>query len=443
MSKKYVALSYCWGPPVLPAFTTSASTFEDRKRKIPMAALPMTIRDAATLTRQLGIRYLWVDAICILQGSDKEAREDWERECSRMKDVYGGAYLTISAAAGPSAHSGIFSKRVASSPPHVKLEIELPDSPGSHGHIFIGFKQEYEDSLSQPLYTRGWTLQERILSPRVLVCNSDQFAWECQSSRLTESGMSMKKAGVVRLTKQIFQSPSALSDFWHNTVRDFAARALTVPADKLPAMSGLASALHHVTGDEYLAGLWRSTFYADLLWMRGDPIRKDALGRSRPSTFRAPSWSWASLDGDVRYIPRSKLRRSEEFHAELLDVKVTPAGIDPFGEVSGGIATLRGPLKHVDMVYLNQDNEGVELRASLPNNQGGLHVGDAWMDGELGQAEHGGVWVLRISQDMALVLTAVESDMVQRFFTRLGMVALNMNGIEWFSVCEMESIMIR
>lgn len=110
--QRYIALSYCWGSHLWAERSTpilTASSLETMKTAIRMTDLPQTIHDAVVITRRLGIRYLWVDALCILQGSDAKAKADWERESSRMATTYGNAFLTVAAASARSVHEGIFS----------------------------------------------------------------------------------------------------------------------------------------------------------------------------------------------------------------------------------------------------------------------------------------------------------------------------------------------
>jgi hypothetical protein len=85
---RYIALSYCWGPQTLKPFaTTTYANIKDRKLGIPLEQLPQTFQDAITITRGFGIRYLWIDTLCILQGHDSEAKADWSRESMKMADV--------------------------------------------------------------------------------------------------------------------------------------------------------------------------------------------------------------------------------------------------------------------------------------------------------------------------------------------------------------------
>ena len=86
---------------------TTRVTLKDRMRGIRIETLPKSFRDAIMICRALGIRFLWIDSLCIIQ----QDAEDWERECSRMRDVYRNSYLTISIARSRGSSDGCFSTR--------------------------------------------------------------------------------------------------------------------------------------------------------------------------------------------------------------------------------------------------------------------------------------------------------------------------------------------
>jgi hypothetical protein len=104
----YMTLSHCWGPAQL--ITTTANTIEQRKAGIPLEGLPQTFKDAVSLTRNLGIQYLWIDSLCIKQ-LDKE---DWEAEASKMGSVYSHSYLNIAATSSAESRGGCFKERTVS-----------------------------------------------------------------------------------------------------------------------------------------------------------------------------------------------------------------------------------------------------------------------------------------------------------------------------------------
>jgi hypothetical protein len=103
-----MTLSHCWGPAQL--ITTTANTIEQRKAGIPLEDLPQTFKDAVSLTRNLGIRYLWIDSLCIKQLDE----EDWEAEASKMGSVYSHSYLNIAATSSAEGRGGCFKERLVS-----------------------------------------------------------------------------------------------------------------------------------------------------------------------------------------------------------------------------------------------------------------------------------------------------------------------------------------
>lgn len=110
MKGKYIALSYCWGPPISHPLKTSLATLKPHKEGISISTMPQTFRDAIAITTRLRVRYLWIDSLCIIQGDS----EDWERESSRMCDVYGNSYLTIAASVSTGSDCGFLSRRGSS-----------------------------------------------------------------------------------------------------------------------------------------------------------------------------------------------------------------------------------------------------------------------------------------------------------------------------------------
>jgi hypothetical protein len=156
------------------------------------------------------------------------------------------------------------------------------------------------DLRDESLYHRGWTLQERILSPRVLICKKDQFAWGCQSETATESGLEMHDIGNMRLVvEQQNATPPAeteLTNIWQCVVVEYSSRSLSRPSDKLLAIASLAkqfSTFARRSGQDYLVRLWESSLLDDLLWVHSHTDFGDKVSLSRPprTEYRGPSWS--------------------------------------------------------------------------------------------------------------------------------------------------------
>jgi hypothetical protein len=136
---------------------------------------------------------------------------------------------------------------------------------------------------------------------------------------------------------------------WTRLIQDYTSRNITFQSDKLPALSGVISALQILTGDSCLAGIWKSWFLLGLLWRLEDPECDSNVfvpkQRQRVEPWRAPSWSFASLEGVVLYNLLDE--PYGDICAELLDCKVTAKGKNPLGEVATGFARIKGPVVSV------------------------------------------------------------------------------------------------
>ncbi|KAL8366090.1 hypothetical protein RB595_004731 [Gaeumannomyces hyphopodioides] len=351
--ESYIALSYCWGKQTQEAaYVTTPENLAQRKHGFSERELPPTVRDAAVTTRGLNVRYLWVDALCIMQGPSPEARADWEAEAGRMSDIYNGACLTLVAAAAGSVYEGLFHSIQRNRASYTEVVLRSTLRPEYNGAVRLGRHQKYQRSaMMMPLYGRGWALQERVLSRRLLIYNSDQIVWECQQAKETESDASMAGLYSMRLPAGdgVGSATAAeLRECWDTLVRDFCNCDISIESDKLPAIAGLARALHSMGGmggDKHLAGMWRSCLVDGLLWAT-QPVCRQKRGidsevkTGLPARYRAPSWSWAAVDGPLKAYPFNLGRR----YFRVLGCVVTPRGRDDFGEVSNGVLKVRGPL---------------------------------------------------------------------------------------------------
>jgi hypothetical protein len=315
---RYVALSHCWGDSK-PAITTR-STLNERTKQIPFSWLPKTFQDAIRITRAIGIRYLWIDSLCIIQDS----LEDWREESAKMGQIYAQSTLTICAAGARDSNEGCF--------------ITRPLPRISACRMNAGFYiAEWIDSM--PLWTpeaidsRGWCLQEITFAPRVLICGLRMMAWLCNKKATTEQGhMPFTTKYGPRLNQGNWN--------WNATVSNYTRRFLSYERDKLVAISGLARHFGRVLGGRYLAGLWEQTLFTDLLW-RVDIRDKTHLGLvRRPQYYRSPTWSWACLDGPIIF-PGEDIEERPTY-AQVLRVNVELAGADPFGEIMSAYLRITG-----------------------------------------------------------------------------------------------------
>jgi hypothetical protein len=283
---QYAALSYCWGK-TRQMMTTKATLPSFTKDGIKVRLLPRTLQDAISVTEQLWIRYLWIDSLCIIQNS----KDDKDTEIANMAQIYKNATVTIIAAIARNCGDGFLEvrrdvlTRVSSS---YRLPMKLDDLP-IPADIYIctdsdlGFKIEQLEP--EPIDERAWTLQEAWLSPRVLIYGRGPVRWRCLSKGLINGNEVEDVVETVykfpfqrrHIFFQISPGPPTRSEQtpegaisavlrsfswqfeWSCLARDYCSRLLTEPEDKLPALSGLASEFQRIYGDDYLAGLWKSS----------------------------------------------------------------------------------------------------------------------------------------------------------------------------------------
>lgn len=320
----YATLSYCWG--TKPFFMLTSETLGRCLGQIADSELPKTFQDAILIARGLGLSYIWIDALCIVQNDNA----DWLREAGRMRSVYGGSRVNIAATSALNAHQGCFTKAdqhcsgfyaQVTTPTHCRTQAFFPDDL-------------YEEYVNGPLARRGWTLQERLLPPRTLFCGDQGYFWQCRGAARSEFlPHELPQDGMGRQYSSL-ACPESEPWPWPTVVEQYSRGQLTHGADRLPALSGIATRQHEVTGDQYLAGMWRGDLVWQLAWHMAEPGEKT----ERPA-WRAPTWSWASVDGAVDYDMVSYDREHQRW-VYILEAWTAPSGPDRFGPVAGGLLTL-------------------------------------------------------------------------------------------------------
>ena len=254
------------------------------KLKITHDDLPTIFQEVIRVTYLLGIRYIWADALCIVQDS----KDDWERESHKMFAIYRNAYVTISALDSVSVRDSMFSRR--------SVTVESESSGALPRAVvvsqFIGHRQlsDLDEGMlaRHPLFRRAWSYQERLLSTRILHCAKEEWIFECCTFTNCECGS--------KRDRQYGSHPLASIDdldenFWWKIVSGFSRRALTYATDSLPAMASLAIYLQSRKdhAGRCVAGLWRDRIPEGLVWYLEKPVDE------RPKEYIAPTWSWASL----------------------------------------------------------------------------------------------------------------------------------------------------
>lgn len=359
--------------------STTEANFQDQLREIPWSSLPKTYQQAIDLTRVLGFNYIWIDSLCIIQGST----EDFAAQTSMMGDIYKNAFLVISAASGHDTESGFLALKK-----HGSQIITIPDhkrGPEDLDRVYvrpwISVMQQslwgnYHASLdTDPVFTRAWCLQERLLATRIIHFTSNEMLWECRSCIACECGYGPSQIdyndkpvllqqyfdrvkernggcpfsptfGPTRCPGRSFSDSDDCKDhfpdensFWWMLVERFSTCRITEVSDRLPAIGGLARRMQSENLGGYYAGLWENDLPLALLWQR-DGYEASATWEthSRPSNYIAPTWSWVSLIGKLQrakpdYIPT----------ATVQDVRCELANADHFGSLRSGYITITAP----------------------------------------------------------------------------------------------------
>lgn len=394
MRGQYLCLSYCWGSH-LPLRTLKANLAE-MARGIPWDKLPKTFQDAVHLTKVLGLSYLWIDALCIVQDDPT----DWSWEASRMSTIYSDSYLTVAATFGENSDSGLYSLLEANDSQQHLL-------PGANGTIFVRLARHatsidmsddtYVSAVTKipadptsidhasssicrtPLMTRAWPLQEYLLPSRILQfgpremiweCNADifcecrtsfttvadpmmtvgpgirKFEWEAvkrSSSRATDHYSPQSplntNATIPRIMEPMIPDTEVLKYTWFRIVSAYTAKKLTYQEDKLIALSGIASIIKETTGWAYYAGVWEHHIVESLQW-------RSFSFHCRSAVYTAPTWSWASSTELVELFGWN----DETGVVEVLDIACTPAGADICGRMTDGYIVVHGPVLEVTEV---------------------------------------------------------------------------------------------
>ncbi|KFA68382.1 hypothetical protein S40285_02473 [Stachybotrys chlorohalonatus IBT 40285] len=417
--ERYCTLSHTWGG-VEDALQLRTTNIDALQKGVPLRSLPKTFREAAIVVRALTIRYLWIDSLCILQDSV----DDWTREAGMMGSVYANTTCNIIASAARNPHQGLFSSR---------NPLTIYDCLVS-GSIDNGtFANPWTDnslfSIEPHLATRGWILQELTLPPRLLNFSADGISWACLHGEATE----FQKDGVAvnleqrlafplrrnygravldrtRELQRIFGDsvshvdrtigsikttysgglselkirranrgwsdelfPETIDRYWRGLVHSYTACELTRPDDKLVALSAIVQQIRSLSGYTYKAGLWIEWIMSDLLW--SSVHGPSATATTRPSKYRAPSWSWASVEGQVALRHPATAQRTEALaDFQSVDCATHPLDTAGTGKVLDASLFLSAKLRRWTTGFTKWRSHSFSLR------KGDRSFGDVYFD---------------------------------------------------------------
>ncbi|KAL1793654.1 hypothetical protein ACET3X_008636 [Alternaria dauci] len=355
----YACLSYAWG--TTGNLKTLTDNLQSHMEGIDVDTLPRTLFDAVHVARAFGLRYLWIDALCIIQ----DDVQDWMDQIPRMSSIYQGAELVISAQGASNVKEGFLSLAPAANAPLKRIEVPFHMSDGTSRVVKLSIRERETrysnvpahhssrpmvgddvdiDDLLVPLTTRAWVFQETFLARRILYATPSELAWECSNHercecRVSPSGSATLRAlefddyGSTRTLGQIIRadslrsaekSPGSKLKLWAEVVRRYSDKNLTKWTDRLAAIQGVVQALAQaMPGDfdteNYIFGLWKPNLERYMLWNRHPRTPGDS---EITATLRqiAPSWSWVTNFGGVMYYD-SVFEPNVQIHTHVIRIE--------------------------------------------------------------------------------------------------------------------------
>lgn len=302
---KFMTLSHCWGTSTSQDYNLTSNNLKQYTDAISVGVLPKTFVDAIAVTRILGIRYLWIDSLCIIQDS----QVDWAKESALMPSVYGNSFCNIAASGASSSAEGCFlPRRRMDQSRAIRILTQKTYPPDQ---VCVNDGMVWKEFLQCPLSQRAWVFQERMLAPRTIHLGLSQAFWECNSflacerfpcGSLAISALQMPgyktlnklQAKGSRTLASRWNDGNSISEAWDDFVEAYSASKLTYETDRLVAMSGILNRFEISLGTP-LAGLWKKNLAVQLLWRKKE-CRGDSPSFGKRSVYDfAPSWSWASL----------------------------------------------------------------------------------------------------------------------------------------------------
>lgn len=380
---EYAALSYCWGPPADAAhqLKTERGTVDERLASIDTHSMTPVVRDAVKVCNALGIRYLWVDALCILQ----DDRSDWDRESQQMDRIFSNAVVTICPMSSSSCQQGFLTRSSHS----FDIQFNSAVKPSVSGHYTMEysfldpvalidnntpFSRDLEDSAWDK---RAWTFQE-LNSSELLIMFGRRKVHVLNHQGITSEGRIESvecPIGIPLISEMhntIFHGRYAKRKHiywsWMQHVCEYNMRQLTYPTDKFPALSGIASYLSRMLPhDSYAAGLWRADLFRQLFWTEEHDQCYNTLDElinhfRSPQFCIAPSWSWARhnnyFEFGFHFFQMTDMDNSH-YRPECTRIQpsITPSDENPLGQINSAHLTIISrvlPLSYVPRRFYHE-----------------------------------------------------------------------------------------
>jgi hypothetical protein len=357
---RYTALSYCWGGHKQDQ--TESSNVAGRYEHIDISTLPQTLKDAILFTRKLGLDYVWIDSICIVQ----DDRDEWAEEAAKMADIYSGAYVVLAATRATNVTEGFLQ--------HHSDSCEITSQTSAQQTFTVRARHAKDHTIdgslrlnNLPLFRRGWCLQEGLLASRIVHFLPSEVYYACDRTSRCECGFANRLALRHRLRRPPFNEEDhvfSLCESWSDIMEDCSKRSFTFPEDILPALSGVAQRVGSLHGGRYIAGMWEAGIAFQLSWY-GEASSPDLLSPTK-SVVTKPTFSWITSPRPVKYA--TWFSKSDSPMCDLTSTQVIPATSDPFGRLTYASITLHG-----------QRIQCIELASALINRTSTIHDEVPWV----------------------------------------------------------------
>jgi hypothetical protein len=382
----FAALSYSWEGES--AQMLKADSLDRFRKGFSSSELPATMRDAVVVAKRMGLRYLWIDALCIFQ----DDAEDFARESAKMRDIYRGALFTINGSTAGKISDGLLSDRLR---PSWTCALPWTNRDSTTAVVQLRSCNEMREVRVErsPINSRGWCLQENVLAQRTLWIGAPVHIFECTSGQVDEAGRSREsteryrnKAHIGKIEREwryarfrqlarfigipvvvhyqwptfgnrLYSRPRAMLvrgaavgslqsndtfwtyyDHWREIVLIYSRRQWSQQNDTLPALSGLAIHFYRALRDDYLAGIWKHDIVRGLNW-NWMPHRN----YKPPQSVIAPTWSWASVQPSQIFYWNCDWHDRVKILVKLLQHSITLTTADPFGRVEQAFIVMQGP----------------------------------------------------------------------------------------------------
>ncbi|KAF0315040.1 hypothetical protein GQ607_017730 [Colletotrichum asianum] len=312
----FAILSYCWGEK--PQYKTTSENLKDHLTGFPLNNLPGTIQCAIKVTRALGLQYLWVDALCILQGDEKTIID----EVRTAHEYYARAAIVIGAASSEHSDADFLAPRDWSYRGY-ELPVRL-----IHGedrtNCRLSLLERAFHKTPEPMDTRVWTFPEAKNALCILRFESERVVWNCPQANHADSDIgelhspsqicfstSPFDGSRFMLTNTGDDDPESHLANWFKEVIMYSTRDARAPIDKLRAFDCIAPVVMAKTMgwdlSEYKAGLWMTDMPRQLLWCRDCHDEKHTVTSSSSEKLLMPSWSWASIQSPITWRDQNQL----------------------------------------------------------------------------------------------------------------------------------------